>query len=150
MEDNALYFVSFQPHIVFNRQWSSWTCLRRLSSYYINSLALRRYEWYFTRVILKLFLVIDGWVIYREFAVRWMSLDVIVDKSTIFQVKAWCRQADLDPDLWHHMASLRHNELTPAASDSLFGLSQTGTRLFGYWINLHIRMGSSLHSVILR
>ena len=34
-----------------------------------------------------------------------MSLDLTEDKSTLVQVTAWCRQADL----CRHMASLGHN-----------------------------------------
>ena len=37
--------------------------------------------------------VIDGWVISCELALRWMSLDLTDDKSTLVQVMAWCRQA---------------------------------------------------------
>ena len=37
--------------------------------------------------------VIDGWVISCEVALRWMSLDLADDKSTLVQVMAWCRQA---------------------------------------------------------
>ena len=50
-------------------------------------------EWNFTWVILKLILVIDGRVISCEFAVWWISPDIIDDKSTLVQVMAWCRQA---------------------------------------------------------
>ena len=35
----------------------------------------------------------DGWGISCELAVRWMSLDLSDDKSTLVQVMAWCRQA---------------------------------------------------------
>ena len=43
-----------------------------------------------------------------------MSLDLTYGKSTLNQIKAWCRQekkktwADVDPDLCRHMASLGH------------------------------------------
>ena len=37
--------------------------------------------------------MVDGWVISCENAVRWMSLDLTDDKSTLVQVMAWCRQA---------------------------------------------------------
>ena len=39
------------------------------------------------------FLVIDGWDISHEISSRWMSLDLIDDKSTLVQVMVWCRQA---------------------------------------------------------
>ena len=34
-----------------------------------------------------------GWGITYEIALRWMPLDLTGDKSTLFQVMAWCRQA---------------------------------------------------------
>ena len=37
--------------------------------------------------------MIDGWGISCEFALRWMSLDLTDDKTTLVQVMAWCRQA---------------------------------------------------------
>ena len=37
-----------------------------------------------------------------------MSLD---DKSTLDQIVAWCRQANIDSDVWRHMALLGLNEL---------------------------------------
>ena len=37
--------------------------------------------------------MIDGWGIFCEPALRWMSLDLTDDKSTLVQVMAWCRQA---------------------------------------------------------
>ena len=48
---------------------------------------------------------------------RWMSLDLSDDKSTLVQVMAWCHQAtshylcNVDPNVCCHMASLGHNEL---------------------------------------
>ena len=38
-------------------------------------------------------LVIDGWGIFCEIALIWMSLDYTDDQSTLVQVMAWCRQA---------------------------------------------------------
>ena len=37
--------------------------------------------------------MISGWDIFQKIALRWMSLDLIDDKSTLVQVMAWCRQA---------------------------------------------------------
>ena len=37
--------------------------------------------------------MIDGWGISCEIVIRWMSLDLTDDKSTLVQVMAWCRQA---------------------------------------------------------
>ena len=58
-----------------------------------NSLVLGRLQWHFRWVIFMLILVIDDWCISCEIAVRWMSLDLTDDKSTLVQVMAWCRQA---------------------------------------------------------
>ena len=44
-------------------------------------------------VIFKLILMIGGWGIFCKFALRWMSMDLTDDKSTLVQVMAWCRQA---------------------------------------------------------
>ena len=82
-----------------------------------NSLAPGKFEWNFRHVIFKQILVIDGWGIFCEIALMWMSLDFTDDQSTLVQVMAWCRQAttitwaNVDPDLCHHMVSLGHNEL---------------------------------------
>ena len=43
--------------------------------------------------MLKLISVIDGWSISCEIALRWLSLELTDDKSTLVQVMAWCRQA---------------------------------------------------------
>ena len=59
----------------------------------INSLAPGRFEWNFRQIIFKLILVIFGWGISYEIALRWMSLDLTDDRSTLVQVMAWCRQA---------------------------------------------------------
>ena len=41
----------------------------------------------------KLILVIDGWGISCDIAIRWMSVDLTDDKLTLVQVMAWCHQA---------------------------------------------------------
>ena len=38
-------------------------------------------------------LVMDGWGISSEIALRWMSLDLTDDKSTLVRVVAWCLTA---------------------------------------------------------
>ena len=58
-----------------------------------NSLALGRFNVNFRWVILKLILVVNCWGISCETALIWVSLDHTYDKSTLFQVMAWCRQA---------------------------------------------------------
>ena len=60
---------------------------------YLNSLAPEKFEWYFRYLIFQMIIVIDGWGISCELALRWMSLDLTDDKSTLVQVMAWCRQA---------------------------------------------------------
>ena len=42
--------------------------------------------------IFKLILVIVDWGISCDIALRWMSLDLTDDESTLVQVMAWCRQ----------------------------------------------------------
>ena len=59
-----------------------------------------------------LVLVIYGWCIFCEIAIRWMKLDLTDDKSTLVQV--W---ANVDPDLCRHVASLGHNELISDIKD---------------------------------
>ena len=62
-------------------------------SNYFNSLAPGKFEWNFRYLISQIISLIDGWVISSELALRWMSLDLTDDKSTLVQVMAWCRQA---------------------------------------------------------
>ena len=58
-----------------------------------NSLAPGRFQINFRQVIFKLTLVNGGWGISYEISLRWMPLCLIVDKSTLVQVMAWCRRA---------------------------------------------------------
>ena len=57
-------------------------------------------------------LVIDGWIVASEIVLRWMSLALTDDKSTLVHLMAWnARQQAIiwtrsDPDLWCDMASL--------------------------------------------
>ena len=44
-------------------------------------------------VIFKWNLVIDGWDIFCEIALTWMSLNFTDNQSTLVQVMAWCHQA---------------------------------------------------------
>ena len=59
----------------------------------VNSLAPGTFEWNFKWVIFMINSVIDGWCISGKIALRWESLDLSDDKSTLVQVVAWCRQA---------------------------------------------------------
>ena len=47
----------------------------------------------FRYLIFQIISVIDGWGISCELALRWMSLNLTDDKSTLVQVMAWCQQA---------------------------------------------------------
>ena len=58
-----------------------------------NSLNPERYEWNYSKAIFKLNLVIDGWCISCEIALRWLTLNLTDGKSILVQVMAWCRQA---------------------------------------------------------
>ena len=51
------------------------------------------FELNFRKVILKVILVINGWGITSETALRWKSLEFTDDKSTLVQGMARCRQA---------------------------------------------------------
>ena len=52
-----------------------------------------KFELKFRYVIFKRILVIDGWGIFCEIALIWMSLDFTDDQPLLVQVMAWCRQA---------------------------------------------------------
>ena len=77
--------------------------------------AVEKFEWNFNQVILKQTFVIDSCSISCEIDLKWMSRDLTDDKSILVQVMAWCCQAinwvKVDQNLYHHMASLGHNEL---------------------------------------
>ena len=60
---------------------------------WFKSLAPGKFEWNLRYLILQIISVIDDWGISCELALRWMSLDLADDKSTLVQVMAWCRQA---------------------------------------------------------
>ena len=59
----------------------------------INSMSPGRCEWKFWLIIFMLNLVINGWGISCEITLRWMSLNLADNKSTLVQVMARCRQA---------------------------------------------------------
>ena len=83
------------------------------------TLTLGNLKWNLFRsiVIYKLILVIDGWSISCEIALRCVSLDFTDDKSTLVQVMAWCclaashHTSNVDVEVCHQMALLDHNEL---------------------------------------
>ena len=59
----------------------------------LNSLAPGRFQWNFVWIIFKLISVIGGRDIASEIVLRWISLDLSDDKSTLVQAMAWCHQA---------------------------------------------------------
>ena len=59
----------------------------------INSLTSERWEWNFRLVRWMLILAIDGQCLSCEIDIRWLSLDLTAEKSTVVQVMAWYRQA---------------------------------------------------------
>ena len=59
----------------------------------VNSLAPGAIKWNFIYVIFNLLLEIDGGGISCDIVIRKMSQDLIVDKSILAQVLAWCFQA---------------------------------------------------------
>ena len=69
----------------YMHQWSG--------SWLVNSLAPGKLEWHFRYLIFQIISVLDDLGIFCEIALRWMSLDLSDDKSTLVQVMAWCRQA---------------------------------------------------------
>ena len=59
----------------------------------VNSLAPGKFEWNFRYLIFQIISVIDGWGISCELALRWTSLNLTDDKSTLVLVMVWCHQA---------------------------------------------------------
>ena len=108
---NQCWPRSMSPNDVTRPQWVDWLvkgilgilqCQRRRSIvcigwcryvHLLNSLAPGKFEWHIRYLIFQIISVIDGWGISCELALRWMSLDLADDKSTLVQVMAWCRQA---------------------------------------------------------
>ena len=81
----------------------------------VNPLAPGRLKQNIRWIIFKLILVIDGWGISCEIALKWLSQDRTDDKSPLVQVMATKQQAitwaHIGPDLCCHMASLGHKKL---------------------------------------
>ena len=98
-----------------------------VSSTFINSLAPGKFEWNFTYVIFKLILVIDGWGIYFEIALIWMSLDLTDDQSTLVQVMAWCRQATS-----HYLTQCWPRSLSP------YGVTKPQWVKWSLWYFAHV------------
>ena len=67
-----------------------------MNVFVVNPLASGKFECKFRYLIFQISSVIDGWVTSCELALRWMSLYLTDDKSTLVQVMNWCRQATSD------------------------------------------------------
>ena len=75
----------------------------------VNSLAPVRFQRNFTKVILQLILVIDGWSISCKIVLKWMPMDLADGLSTLVQVMAWCRQA-----ISHYLSQCWPRSLSPS------------------------------------
>ena len=73
------HYENYSPKMVPTNPTGSWTT--------------GRFHFNIRKAIFKLTLVNGGWGISYEIALRWMPQDLTVDKSTLVQVVAWCRQA---------------------------------------------------------
>ena len=65
---------------------------------YNNSLAPGKFEWNFMYLICQIISVIDGWGIFCELALKWMSLDLTDDKSTML--------TQISVTIWRHLAQM--------------------------------------------
>ena len=96
-----------------------------------NSLAPGRLKWNISWVIFKLILVINGLGISPEITPRWMSQEL--NKSTLVQVMAWCRQATSHylsqcwpRSMFPYGVRLGHNELMlPTISPQIINVVHT-------------------------
>ena len=80
----------------------------------VNSLAPGRFQWNFVWIIFKLISVIGGRDITSEIVLRWISLDLSDDKSTLVQVMAWCCQATSHyPSQWWPRSLSPHGVIRP-------------------------------------
>ena len=86
-----IHTFSFKENAFENVVWKTAAILSRPQC--VNSLAPGQLGRNFRQVILQLILVIYGWSISCEIALRSMPLDLTDDESTSVQVMAWCHQA---------------------------------------------------------
>ena len=100
----------------------------------------RKFRW---RIFKWMLLVIDGWGISWEIALRWMSLDQTNDKSTMVQLMAWCLVPDgtkplpepmFDPDLCPHTTPPGHNDLTHCSLVTPYGNMVLYLHWFRKWL----------------
>ena len=94
-----------------------------------NSLAPGKFEWNFRYLILQIISVSDGWGFSCELALRWMSLDLTDDKSTLVQVMAWCHQATS-----HYLSQCWHRSMSSYGVTRPHWVKATYTCLGGQWV----------------
>ena len=95
----------------------------------IYSLVPGKSEWNFRYLIFQIISVSDGWVISCELTLRWMSLDLTHDKSTLVQVMTWCLQATS-----HYLSQCWPQSLSP------YGV--TRPQCVKQWTYIYIDQGS--------
>ena len=78
----------------------------------VNSSTPGSFWWNWREVIFKLILVIYGWGICCEIALRWLSLHFTDGKVTLVQVMAWCHQATSHYECQCWPNSMLPNEVT--------------------------------------
>ena len=89
---NYFSMVGFKLNHVSKRgPWLAICALLWFGTARFNSLAFGK--WNFRYLIFQIISVVDGCGISCELALRWMSLNLSDDKSTLVRVMAWCRQA---------------------------------------------------------
>ena len=115
----------------------------------VNSLTPGRCEWNLTEVIFNLILVTDGWGLTRGIALRWILMSFI-DKSTLVQVMAWCRQATshylsqcwprsmlpcgITRPQWVHVY-LNTQDINPQVVSQIYRFEITAAAPRGQWVN---------------
>ena len=88
----------------------------------LNSLAPGKFEWNFRSLIFQIISMIDGWGISCELTRKWMSFDLIDDKSILVQVMAWCCQATS-----HYLSQCWPRSLSP------YGITKPQRVKFKWW-----------------
>ena len=121
ISDNGLVPNRWQAILWTNSDHVLWHLKASLG---LNSLSPGRFQRNFRKVIFQLILVIDGCDISNEIALRWTSLDLSDDKSTLVQVMAWCRKATSD----------YVNQCWPRSMPS-YGVTTSFWRHFHHWLH---------------
>ena len=104
----AFFLGSAAPHSKKNIHSSSSSSFFRMLTLWTRG----SFEWNLRKVILTLISVIRGRGTSCKIALRWMSLDLPVDKSTMVRVMIWCRQATSIYRNQYWPGSLSHHGVT--------------------------------------